>query len=671
MHSSRARATAAFAVALHALLVIAPVTAPAIAQDTLDAVVVTATRFPERALGTAIGTRVITAGDIARSAARTLPEIIGQLGGVHIRDASGSPNQQLDLRGFGITGDQNTLVLLDGLRLSPIDLSSPNLSSIPLESIERIEILAGGGGVAYGSGTTGGTINIITRGPKPGTQSGSVFAGGGSLGTYDLRGTANASGERLGLAMYANAYDTNNYRDNNQFDQVNVLGDLRYALDRGTLSLKFGANNQNLRLPGALTEAEIAANPRQTLTPNNYSTLKGAFAAASGNYTFGAVEVAADLAYRNSTTEAFFDGFFPFYLQSVMSTTQFSPRFRWEIAPGGIRSQLIGGFDWLEGELDRRSAASQSGLGSPFGQSEATQRSTALWVQALVDLTERVRLNLGARQARVKDTLTTIEPAPASGQSQTRSPTAYDAALSFGLTEWLSLSGRYARSYRIPTVDENAFTLNGQLLEPQTAKQGDVGLELRVPTFFARATWYQIDLKNEIYFMPLAPPFGANVNLPPTERWGWEFAVRWQPMPTLELAGGLNLLNAEFKEGTFGGVSIAGKEVPLVPNMMANARVAWTFMPRTVLSATYNYVGKQVYDNDPANTFPSEMPAYSLVGVKLAYQEGPFTLAASVANLFDEQYYSYGIVNIFNCPTFCAYPQAGRTAFASVQYQFK
>ena len=210
---------------------------PAAAQDDADGVVITATRFPERALGTAIGTRVITAADIARSAARTLPEIIGQLGGVHIRDASGSPNQQLDLRGFGITGDQNTLVLLDGVRLSPIDLSSPNLSSIPLEAIERIEILAGGGGVAYGGGTTGGTINIVTRGVQPGTQSGSVFAGGGSLATYDLRGNASASDDRLGLAMYANAYKTNNYRDNNRFDQLNVLGDLRYALDRGSLSL--------------------------------------------------------------------------------------------------------------------------------------------------------------------------------------------------------------------------------------------------------------------------------------------------------------------------------------------------------------------------------------------------------------------------------------------------
>ena len=43
---------------------------------------------------------------------------------------------------------------------------------------------------------------------------------------------------------------------------------------------------------------------------------------------------------------------------------------------------------------------------------------------------------------------------------------------------------------------------------------------------------------------------------------------------------------------------------------------------------------------------------------------------ASVANLLNEKYYSYGIVNTFNCPTFCAYPQAGATAFVSAQYRF-
>ena len=139
---------------------------PAWAQQDDDAVVVTATRFPERRLDAPVGMTVITAADIARDTARTLPEVLTHLGGLYARNNSGSPDLQLDLRGFGITSDQNTLVLLDGVRLNENDLSSTKLSAIPLQSIARIEILRGSGSVLYGGGAAGGTINIITKGPR-------------------------------------------------------------------------------------------------------------------------------------------------------------------------------------------------------------------------------------------------------------------------------------------------------------------------------------------------------------------------------------------------------------------------------------------------------------------------------------------------------------------------
>jgi iron complex outermembrane receptor protein len=105
--------------------------------------------------------------------------------------------------------------------------------------------------------------------------------------------------------------------------------------------------------------------------------------------------------------------------------------------------------------------------------------------------------------------------------------------------------------------------------------------------------------------------------------------------------------------------------------VLATLRASWEFLPRTRLSASYVYVGKQRYDNDQANTYPQEMPTYGLVDLKLTYDVGNLSLAASVANLFDEAYYSYGIVNTFNCTTFCAYPQPGRTFFVSAEYRFR
>jgi len=73
--------------------------------------------------------------------------------------------QKIDMRGYGIgDGYQNVVITLDGRRLNSIDLVPQLLSSIPLESIDRIEILKGSGSVEYGDGANAGAINIITKG---------------------------------------------------------------------------------------------------------------------------------------------------------------------------------------------------------------------------------------------------------------------------------------------------------------------------------------------------------------------------------------------------------------------------------------------------------------------------------------------------------------------------
>ncbi|MFN8997408.1 MAG: TonB-dependent receptor plug domain-containing protein, partial [Betaproteobacteria bacterium] len=159
----------AFALAL-------PLSLPAVAQSNLSTpdVVVTASRFVQPRRDPAVGVTVITAEEIRASGALTLPEVLSRQAGFTVRDSSGSPNRQIDLRGFGITGDQNTLILVNGQRLSENETTPADLASISLASVERIEVLRSSGAVLYGSGATGGTVNIITRGPQPGERQGRV-----------------------------------------------------------------------------------------------------------------------------------------------------------------------------------------------------------------------------------------------------------------------------------------------------------------------------------------------------------------------------------------------------------------------------------------------------------------------------------------------------------------
>ncbi len=631
-----------------------------------EAVVVTATRFPERRLDAPVGMTVIDAEELARETARTLPELLARLGGLQVRDSSGAPDAQIDLRGFGITGDQNTLILLDGVRLNEVDLGSTRLSSIPLQSIERIEILRGSGAVLYGGGASGGTINIITRGPRPGRKEEAAFLGAGSFSAVDARLSANLAGDRFGAFLAGSHFESDNYRVNNRVRQDNVSGDLRMAGEGASLALKFGAEVQRLQLPGVRDENQLVSDPRGATTPADWSAHDGARLTLAAQRRFGALELSADLAARDQLAAANFQSIGS-YLEAKTRVAAFSPRLRWSLPGEAVESSLVAGVDLGVWDFDRRFAAGPASIGSPVATTRASQDSRALYWQFSARIARAAKLTAGARSQRVTDELTQTGFLAAS-QRQTRVPRAAELGLEAALApRWIAF-GRLGESFRVATVDENGFTATGRLLEPQTARHRDAGLEFRANGARLRASVYRIDLDNEIYFSPLVVPFGANTNLSPTRRAGLELFARAPVTRGLELDAGLVLQSAKFRTGVYGGVDVSGRDVPLVPRALAHLRATWSLARETRLAAALRYVGRQRYDNDQANAFARLMPAYLLADLKVSRAIGDWTLAASVNNLFDKRYYSYGIVNSFACATpVCAYPQAGRTVFASIE----
>ena len=98
---------------------------------------------------------------------KNLPQILETYSGIDVRrlyDGVGGTNSSLDIRGFGEASKSNSLILVNGIRLNDIDMSNVNLSYIPIDSIERIEIIRGGSaGTLYGSGVSGGAVNIVTK----------------------------------------------------------------------------------------------------------------------------------------------------------------------------------------------------------------------------------------------------------------------------------------------------------------------------------------------------------------------------------------------------------------------------------------------------------------------------------------------------------------------------
>ena len=479
----------------------------------------------------------------------------------------------------------------------------------------------------------------------------------------------NLADERAGALVSGSHYESHNYRANNRVRQDNVTGDVRLGGADGTLALKFGADAQRLRLPGVRDQNQLASDPRGTDTPDDWSTRDGNFVTLLGSRRLGGVELAADLGYRDQLSSANYVSLFS-YFEARLRSLSFAPRLRWT-SNASIPTSLVLGVDLSRWDFDRAFAADRASISSPSSSTGASQDNSAFYAQASAQVAQAVKLTVGWRTQRVSTRLVQAGFF-ASDQRQTRSPHAGELGVQLALSERWTAFGRLGTSFRVATVDEDGFTASGKLLEPQTARERNAGLEYRDQRLRLRASAYEIDLHNEIYFSPIVVPFGANTNLSPTRRAGFELFGEARLAPSVELSGSLVLQSAKFVTGTYGAVDVSGKDVPLVPRALAQVQAAWRPAPRTQLVAAARYVGRQRYDNDQANAYPGLMPDYALADLKLSHSVGGWRLSAALDNIFDKRYYSYGIVGSFGCATaVCAYPQAGRTWFLSAEHALR
>lgn len=178
------------------VLFLLSVTGEVLAQEepiTVAPELVTGSRLAESLDEVPQATYVITAEEIERSGARTLSEMLDKIPGIStLRKNSWTQEDRIKMRGL----DLEVLVLVDGVPFMPVnydDMFTADLRSIPLESIERIEVAKGAGSALYGSMAAAGVINIITK--TPDKYKTSIIAEGGSNDWRRYAASAGIKGE--------------------------------------------------------------------------------------------------------------------------------------------------------------------------------------------------------------------------------------------------------------------------------------------------------------------------------------------------------------------------------------------------------------------------------------------------------------------------------------------
>jgi len=665
-----------------------------------EEVVVTATRFSDRYVDTPVNMTVISAEDIRQSSAKTVADILAEQAGIAIHDFFGNnaAATTIDLRGFGITGGQNTLILLDGRRVTDIDLSGVQWSAVPLNAVERIEIVRGGGAVLYGDGATAGVINIITRSPAKVGNGVTVQGRLGSYATREAQATANYFGERAGFNVSANNYESDGYRANNRNRQTNAQADLRWLGERTDLTLKIGADNQGIRLPGARTVQpsagidQLATDRRGTGTPLDYATRAGNRATLDWrrNAQWGEVHVGAG--WRSKTQTSYFDfGGFPDYREVDLDVWSLTPRMRIAHRAFGGENTLVAGFDWYRWDYGLRRSNSPSNIGRPVNAVDASQENAAVYVHNTTRVSRALTLNAGLRAERLRiDATDRFDPTAPGGAfgsgalaaGQRESERAYELGARYQFLPELALIAKAGRSFRFANVDEvyetsPAFANQFQFLRPQTARSSELGIEQRAGATWLRAALFEIDIRDEIHLDAFTTGIG-NTNLPRSRRRGLELEGTWSPLPALTLRGAYTYVDARFREGVLPGgfftqtnVVIAGKTVPLVPRHKLNLAASWAVAAGTRLNAALAYVGEQFMDNDEGNTLGVKIPAYTVLDLKLIHGRGPWRLAAAVNNATNERYHNYAVRSQFVPDRYNAYPLPERNFTLTLEYALR
>ncbi len=177
-------------------------------EDLMNVQVISVSKKEQKLAKTGAAIFVITREDIRRSGATNIPDLLRMVPGVDVARVDHS-NWAIGIRGFAGVYANKVLVLIDGRSVYHPAYSGVVWSAqdLPLEDLDRIEVIRGSGGTVWGANAMNGVINIITKGARD-TPGGLIVAGGGSgaqaEGLVQYGGKIGQSGDYRVYGRYSN-----------------------------------------------------------------------------------------------------------------------------------------------------------------------------------------------------------------------------------------------------------------------------------------------------------------------------------------------------------------------------------------------------------------------------------------------------------------------------------
>jgi len=592
-------------------LVISAHAFPAIAQTNLEEIVVTANRLEQSTDALMVATTVITRQEIEASMAQNLTELLLGKAGIQMAQSGGQGSQtSLFLRG---TESDHTLILIDGVQVTTATGSAGRLEFIPLDQIERIEIVRGPRSSIYGSEAIGGVLQIFTR-------SGGENAFDGSINlTAGTQNTTNSNLNLSGKIKNTSLMFSYSQRDTDGIDSKVTGSDDDDGYDNDSLALSLSH--------------QFAKNARLSLRYSEFN--------AESEYDDGTVEgdneqLSATLQFPLSdswTTSLTIDSFTEdntnFGSFSTTNSRTKTRSVRWQNDINfSAQSTISFGFDSKDQELNY----------STFGavQSENSRDNHGVY-GVYFHSTDPLDITLSLRN----------DDDEGFGNHTTGS-----IALGRSLSETSRIWASYGTAYKAPNLIDiyvdfpSFFFFANPDLEPETSENFELGLEL----FALNTTWNFNLFHNEIEDLITSnATFSSLDNIDKAEIDGLEVTA------STELGGwGLNMaLTLLDHENT-----TSGEELLRRPDSTFSLQASRQF---EALDFAINWLIQESHkDLDPVTFGTSNVGGYGIVDVVAGYRiSESVNLRLRVGNLFDKD---YSVVDGFN--------SYGRTAQLSLNFNF-
>ncbi len=513
--------------------------------------------------------RVISEEDIERS--DTVLDALSRIPSVRV--VSSSPGDAyVSMGGFGENGFMRTLVLRDGVPLNNPDLDSISWRSIPLGSVERIEILQGPASAQYGDQAVAGVINIITADPEPGVSVEASASVDSNLSneqalslSYGWAAGAEGDSERgardaaAGLRAEVSRSGHTPERERSDHDMWSAA--LTGLMEAGWFSgrLRGYYTPSSYQMPGSLTEDEFEDDPDQASNDDDFTEQVEYGVALTPEASLGRLEISAPVSVGVAETSSETPSFFSFFDSTLTSLDAAIVASYLTFIGSEVALTPTLGLDYRRSRLGIERFATEDRDATTF-EAGLTRNVYAPWIRVKASVQDRIIFEAGGR----------YEYAALEGESEDRAidgddvhmPIVADAGLSYLPAETVKLSLRYGRTFRYPALDEQVvYSGYGSDtfyddLDPERGHSLVLGASYDDGTLAASAAPFVTWMADEIVYD--SAEF-RNLNTGETIRYGATLDASYR-YTFLTVGAGYEYVRAELAAGEH-----EGNVVPLVP----------------------------------------------------------------------------------------------------------